>query len=85
MAADLASADFYSPRTVHHPPTSRFVFATGIDCSTPVIAGPDGLVRRDPDGGMRALCALLDDLRLARVLGATHLRYGPFSITGGMV
>jgi hypothetical protein len=34
---------------------------------------------------MRALCALLDDLRLARVLGATHLRYGPFSITGGMV
>ncbi|MFN7397886.1 MAG: hypothetical protein ACK5SX_02195 [Sandaracinobacter sp.] len=39
----MASTDFYSPRTVRHPARSRFVFATGIECSTPVIAGPTHL------------------------------------------
>lgn len=77
MTCDLASSNFYSARTVHHPGKSRFVFATGIECSTPVIAGPDGPIRRDQMAECGHYDRWRDDFRLAQEVGATHLRYGP--------
>ena len=38
---------FYGPRAASHPSKSRFVFASGIECSYPVIETPAGRVRRD--------------------------------------
>ena len=55
-----------------------FLFATGIECSYPTIAGDDGRPRR-----VDALATTFhyrywrDDLRLVRELGLKYLRYGP--------
>jgi beta-glucosidase/6-phospho-beta-glucosidase/beta-galactosidase len=58
---------------------ARFLFATGIECSYPVIAGADGRLHRQDElekcGHYRSW---RDDLRLVREdLGLTYLRYGP--------
>jgi beta-glucosidase len=72
-----APIDFYSPRIVAHPAKSRFVFATGIECSTPVIDTPDGRLRRDQMEECGHYARWREDFALVRAVGATHLRYGP--------
>ena len=37
---------YYRPRQPHNPTTQRFLFATGIECSYPTIAGPNGGSKR---------------------------------------
>jgi beta-glucosidase/6-phospho-beta-glucosidase/beta-galactosidase len=57
---------------------SRFIFATGIECSYPTITGPDGRRRRvDELEKTYHYRHWQEDLRLVRQLGLRHLRYGP--------
>lgn len=73
----LRPSVFYNPRTVSHPSKSRFIFASGIECSYPVIAGPDGPLRRDQMEECGHYTRWRDDFALALELGCRHLRYGP--------
>lgn len=73
----MRSSVFYNPRTVSHPSKSRFVFASGIECSYPVIAGPEGPLRRDQMAECRHYERWCEDFELALALGCRHLRYGP--------
>ena len=68
---------FYAPRTGSHPSKSRFVFASGIECSYPVIETPAGRVRRDQMAECGHYDRWREDLDLALALGCRHLRYGP--------
>ena len=52
-----------------------FIFATGIECSYPVIEG--GKWRRDEMASTRHYQLWPKDFELARQLGVTHIRYGP--------
>ena len=54
---------------------SGFIFATGIECSYPTIEG--GRWRRDEMKSTRHYEFWQEDLRLARAIGITHIRYGP--------
>ncbi len=54
---------------------SGFIFATGIECSYPTIEG--GRWRRDEMESTRHYEFWQEDLRLARAIGITHIRYGP--------
>ncbi len=55
-----------------------FLFATGIECSYPTIAGDDGRPRRvDELEATFHYRRWRDDLRLVRALGLRYLRYGP--------
>ncbi len=55
-----------------------FMFATGIECSYPTIAGDDGKPRRvDELETTFHYKHWRDDLRLVRELGIPYLRYGP--------
>jgi beta-glucosidase/6-phospho-beta-glucosidase/beta-galactosidase len=69
--------NFYSPRTVSHPSKARFVFASGIECSYPVIQTPDGRVRRDQMAECGHYQRWREDFELTLALGCRHLRYGP--------
>ena len=66
-----------SARLAHHKPHS-FMFATGIECSYPVVASADGGVRRVDE---MAKCGHYrrwrEDFQLVRQLGLDYLRYGP--------
>lgn len=68
---------FYIPRVVSNPTTDRFLFATGIECSYPTVAGPDGPIRRD----QMLECGHYDrwqqDFDLVSEIGCRLLRYGP--------
>ncbi|WP_426168565.1 family 1 glycosylhydrolase [Sandarakinorhabdus sp. DWP1-3-1] len=75
MPAELT--DFYSPRRIAHPAKAQFVFATGIECSTPMIDTPDGPLRRDQMEECGHYTHWREDFELTRAVGATHLRYGP--------
>lgn len=56
----------------------RFIFATGIENSYPVIRGRDGRPRRiDQMEKCRHYEMWREDFRLVRELGLEHLRYGP--------
>jgi beta-glucosidase/6-phospho-beta-glucosidase/beta-galactosidase len=64
-------------RSPHDPQSWEFAFCTGIECSNPTIAGPDGrTLRRD----LLEECGHYDrwreDLQLVRELGIPCLRYG---------
>jgi beta-glucosidase/6-phospho-beta-glucosidase/beta-galactosidase len=52
-----------------------FMFATGIECSYPTI--DHGRWRRDEMDSTRHYEMWQEDLRLAREIGITHIRYGP--------
>ncbi|MDP9311998.1 MAG: family 1 glycosylhydrolase [Chloroflexota bacterium] len=55
-----------------------FMFATGIECSYPTIAGTDGKTRRvDELETTFHYKYWRDDLRLVHALGIRYLRYGP--------
>src|SRR5690242_10949687 len=57
---------------------SRFIFATGIECSYPTIAGPDGRsVRMDALEKTFHYRHWQQDLALVREIGLHYLRYGP--------
>lgn len=59
-------------------PMQRFLFATGIECSYPVIAGRDGAsVRVDEMEKTDHYRRWKEDLALVRTLGIDVLRYGP--------
>jgi beta-glucosidase/6-phospho-beta-glucosidase/beta-galactosidase len=66
-----------NPEHVDHRPTS-FVFATGVECSYPVVTGKDG---RDHRVDEMAKCGHYEywkeDFRLVREIGLRYLRYGP--------
>jgi beta-glucosidase/6-phospho-beta-glucosidase/beta-galactosidase len=78
MRKSAKSAAFYHPRKVSHPSKSRFVFASGIECSYPVIIDHGGKrVRRDQMAECGHYDRWRDDLQSALSLGCRHLRYGP--------
>jgi beta-glucosidase len=78
MSIPATSSMFYHPRKVSHPSKSRFVFASGIECSYPMIADADGRpVRRDQMAECRHYDRWREDFELALALGCRHLRYGP--------
>ena len=55
-----------------------FIFATGIECSTPVIQGPDGRpLRRDEMAETGHYERWREDFQLVAGLGIQFLRYGP--------
>lgn len=55
----------------------EFAFATGVECSNPIIAGRDGCtIRRDQLAECGHYSHLAEDLRLVRELGLWVLRYG---------
>jgi beta-glucosidase/6-phospho-beta-glucosidase/beta-galactosidase len=76
-----------SPTVAKHPAASRqsgtateqkFMFATGIECSYPVITGPDGKdLRVDELEKTRHYEHWKEDFGLVRDLGLEFLRYGP--------
>ncbi len=60
------------------PLQSTFIFATGIECSYPTIAGPDGrAIRVDELEKTRHYQHWKQDLALVPELGLRFLRYGP--------
>lgn len=60
------------------PFAERFVFATGIECSYPTVAGRDGrLTRVDELERCFHYERWREDLQLVRELRIRHLRYGP--------
>jgi hypothetical protein len=71
------SSIFYGPRQVLHPSKSRFVFASGIECSYPVIQTPAGPFRRDQMEECGHYARWREDFELTLALGCRHLRYGP--------
>jgi beta-glucosidase len=73
-----ASSIFYNPRRVSHPSKSRFVFASGIECSYPTIVDANGRqVRRDQMAECAHYERWQEDFELTLALGCRHLRYGP--------
>ena len=77
-ADDPDAFRFYVARRVSNPSTARFLFATGIECSYPLIAGPDGKeIRRDQLRECGHYERWREDLDLVEDLGCRLLRYGP--------
>lgn len=68
---------FYIPQSVSNPTTDRFLFATGIECSYPVVASPDGLARRDQMLECDHYGRWKEDFELVTEIGCRLLRYGP--------
>ena len=56
---------------------ARFIFATGIECSYPTIAGPTGPVRIDQLAKTFHYDRWREDFALVKDLGIECLRYGP--------
>ena len=66
-----------APRDAPDGDAGRFLFATGIECSSPTVAGRDGRqVRRDQLAECRHYECWREDLALVRDLGLRVLRYG---------
>ncbi|MBC8165166.1 MAG: family 1 glycosylhydrolase, partial [Bryobacteraceae bacterium] len=71
------SEDVERYRTLVRHDNWRFAFATGIECSNPVITGKEGLsVRRDQLAECYHYRRFKEDLYLTRELGLDVLRYG---------
>ncbi len=67
-----------APHALTERDQAGFVFATGIECSYPVITGRDGRRRRvDELAKTFHYQRWRDDLALVRDLGVQYLRYGP--------
>lgn len=64
-------------RRSYSPSTTRFLFATGIECSYPTIETPKGVRRIDQLEKCRHYDRWQEDLELVRQLGIRFLRYGP--------
>ena len=63
------------PQPVQKPDASKFIFATGIECSSPTIEHGRWRIDEMADCGHYEYWS--EDLELVRELGLTHLRYGP--------
>ncbi len=68
---------YYQPRQRPNPTTQRFIFATGIECSYPLIETPQGVRRADEMEKCRHYQYWRKDLELTVDLGIRYLRYGP--------
>jgi beta-glucosidase len=68
---------YYQPRETYHPSTTRFIFATGIECSYPTIRTAAGLRRIDQLEKCRHYDRWQEDLQLVNDLDIRFLRYGP--------
>lgn len=77
MPDDNSAFRFYSPRSVSNPTTDRFLFATGIECSYPVIATSEGRVRRDQMLECGHYKRWREDFELVSDIGCRLIRYGP--------
>lgn len=77
MSEDPDAFRFYVARRVSNPSTARFLFATGIECSYPIISGPDGDVRRDQMEECGHYARWAEDFDLVGEMGCNVLRYGP--------
>jgi beta-glucosidase len=68
---------YFQPNQKKNPATQRFIFATGIECSYPIIETAKGRERVDE----MAKCGHYEhwrtDLKLTCELGIHYLRYGP--------
>lgn len=60
-----------------NPTTQRFIFATGIECSYPMIQTPQGVRRVDELAKCGHYEHWREDFELTRELGVAYLRYGP--------
>ena len=68
----------YVPKLRSHPSTHRFVLATGIENSYPMITGRDGQpLRLDEMAKARHYDYWREDFALVKELGLEYLRYGP--------
>jgi beta-glucosidase len=77
MSEDPDAFRFYVARKVSNPSTARFLFATGIECSYPVISTPEGDLRRDQMAECGHYERWREDLDLVLETGCNVLRYGP--------
>ncbi len=68
---------YYHDRCRSNPSTQRFLFATGIECSYPIIETPRGVRRIDQLEKCGHYRYWREDLELTRDLGIRYLRYGP--------
>lgn len=68
---------FYTPRTVSNPTTDRFMFATGIECSYPVVEHEGVRHRRDQMLECGHYERWAEDFDLVAETGCRFLRYGP--------
>ncbi|HEX8216386.1 MAG TPA: family 1 glycosylhydrolase [Allosphingosinicella sp.] len=77
MSDDPDAFRFYVARRVSNPTTARFLFATGIECSYPMISTPEGDLRRDQMRECGHYDRWREDFDLVREIGCSVLRYGP--------
>ena len=68
---------YYQPRKLLNPATQRFLFATGIECSYPVIEWQGQRHRQDELEKCHHYDRWQEDFALAREIGVRVLRYGP--------
>jgi beta-glucosidase/6-phospho-beta-glucosidase/beta-galactosidase len=68
---------YYRPKKSPNPRTQRFIFATGIECSYPVISTKSGPKRMDEMEKCHHYKFWKQDLELTVELGISYLRYGP--------
>ena len=68
---------YQQPRKLLNPATQRFLFATGIECSYPVIEWKSKRVRQDELKKCGHYERWKEDFELVRELGVRVLRYGP--------
>jgi beta-glucosidase len=77
-ADDPDAFRFYVARAAPNPATARFLFATGIECSYPIIQDAEGnRIRRDQLRECGHYERWQEDFDLVRDLGCRLLRYGP--------
>src|SRR5262245_9116581 len=68
---------YFLPSTRMNPATQRFMFATGIECSYPMVKMPRGIWRVEEMQKCSHYGRWQEDLQLTRDLGIRFLRYGP--------
>ncbi len=70
--------DHHSRSLQRNPASRPFLFATGLECSYPMIKGPDGKqLRRDEYAETHHYQRWEEDFELVKSLGLSVLRYGP--------
>jgi len=67
----------YQVQHIFKTNAQRFIFATGIECSYPTVAGPHGNRRVDEMEKCGHYRYWKEDLECVRELGIRYLRYGP--------
>jgi beta-glucosidase len=77
MAVEGSGFRYYPRQLRSNPSALRFMFATGIECSYPLIASPQGgSERRDQMLECGHYDRWREDLELTREIGCRYLRYG---------